>query len=58
MRGAVAGERHGDARGRQINNFGKPWKKFCGKKGVRGDGKGYPCSRKKGKTEKQRGQLG
>ena len=52
MRVAVAGERHGVSRGWQINNFGQPWKKFNGKQGVGGDGKGEPRSRNQGKVEK------
>ena len=55
MRGAVAGERHGGARGRQINNPGQPWKKLRGKQGVGGDGKGDPCSRNQGTVERHSG---
>ena len=57
-RGAVTGERHGGARGQQINNFGQPWKKFRGKHRLGGDGKGDPLSRNQGKTEKKSGYSG
>ena len=55
MKGAVAGERPGVARGRQVNNFGQPWKKFCGKQGVGGDGKGESLSKVRGRVERQSG---
>ena len=34
MRGAVKGERHGGARGRQINYFGNPGRNYAGSKGL------------------------
>ena len=49
---AVTGERHGGARGRQINNFGQAWKKFHGNQGFGGDGKGEPHSRNQGRVER------
>ena len=54
-RGAVTGERHGGTRGRQINNFRQPWKKYCRKQSVGVDGKGKPHSRNQGKVENQSG---
>ena len=52
---AFAGERHGGARGQQINNFGKPWKKFIRKQGVGGNVKGDLRSRYQGRVERQIG---
>ena len=54
-RGVVVGERHGGARGGQINHVGKPWKKYHREQGVGGNRKGEPRSRNLGKVDQQSG---
>ena len=51
MRGVVLEERHGVARGRHIKNLEQPWKKCCGKQGVRGDRERESCIRNQGRVD-------
>ena len=57
---AVAGDRHDDTRGRKINNFRRPWKKFHRKQGVIRNGKEESVSRYQGGggVERHSGQSG
>ena len=51
----VTEERHGGARGRNINNAGQPWKKIRRKKGVGDNRKGDPYSSNKVRVERHSG---
>ena len=58
MRGVVLEERHGVARGRHIKNLEQPWKKCCGKQGVRGDREREPCIKNQGRVDMHIGYSG